>query len=61
MNETAVIAESKRNDSISKYSYLRTTAKKEIIKPHASTAFINGMKSFPKATLQPLFNMVIAL
>ena len=61
VNVEDVIPESNANDKRSKSSYLRTTAKKEIMRPHVSTAFMNGTNTFAKASLQPLFSMKTAL
>ena len=49
--------ETKINEKKSKYSYFRIIAKKETMKEKTVATFINGMNNFPKAVLQPLFNV----
>ena len=56
-NAVGVTAETKNNDKISKYLYFSTRAKKDKIKLSPIAAFINGRNSFPKAVLDPVFNM----
>ena len=56
-SEVDVSDESMTNDKISRSSYLHAIAKKETMKPSVSASLINGINTFPKAILEPLFSM----